>query len=116
MHNIFPCGIYLKKIGIKISDICTHCNNNVSESIEHYLLQCPELDNFWKQVQRHILIDHNSHVSITENDKIMGSPNIEINRIIMLAKYAIYICKTKDITCYQFELERQLSYFNAIQA
>ena len=102
---IFPCGVYLKKIKINPSENCIHCSECKLDTIEHYFIQCPSLGIFWRGI-------NNTNASISGTDILFGHPNKDINIIILIAKYAIYLCKLQMRKAYVVEYERQLTYFN----
>jgi hypothetical protein len=51
LHRILPTNTFLVKIGIKDSDLCSFCKI-VTDSIMHYIWQCPKVQEFWQQVGR----------------------------------------------------------------
>ena len=51
LHRILPTNTFLVKIGIKDSDLCSFCKI-ATDSIMHYIWQCPKVQEFWQQVER----------------------------------------------------------------
>jgi len=111
-HNIFPCGVYLNKIKIQDNDTCAYCHNSTQDSIHHYFIQCPLLQEYWNHIINIILTRHK--ISINRTQILEGCENVVANRIILLAKYAIYVSKMRKSTCYVLEFERQCMYFDGL--
>ena len=52
LQNIYPTNIFLHKIGIRDSDLCTNCG--VLDTIEHFFVECRLVRPVWLEVGRTI--------------------------------------------------------------
>ena len=111
-HNIFPTKILLKKWNVVDSDLCT-CG--AKDFIEHALVECKLLDQFWKEVEGTIFESINKRVSLTTANKIFGfsqndskelnisiRESIILNNVLILAKFVIN--KTKALGRQNFQV------------
>ena len=91
LHMIFATNKYLKKVGIKPSDICTYCNH--VDSIEHYFVECALISHIWNYVENDIYKKCAYTIKLTIENIILGYGEMEhmkiINYLIIIAKLAI---------------------------
>jgi hypothetical protein len=95
LHRYLAVNKLLAQIGIKKSDLCVFCHNNV-ESIQHLFWDCPEITPLWDQIQTSLLKDPTCFNAM---DVILGILNIDwshLNFVIIHVKYFIYSCKCKQ--------------------
>ena len=100
LHRILPTNKYLTMIGIKNCDKCNFCNLT-TDSIFHYLWQCPIVEEFWQALKHwieekfecQVIFTVKSNIfSVNEND----SPFPLYDFIIIFARYYIHCCKWSD--------------------
>ena len=94
-HNIFPTASILKKMKIKESELCSHCN--VKETAIHFFFECRVTKPIWSEIEK--LIKVNTGVTIKINfvnamfgvkkDETLSKNYKYINWLIMLGKVCI---------------------------
>ena len=81
----------LYKMGIKNTDRCTFCQED-SDSVEHMLLRCDKIKNFWNGIQNWIIEIGFIGLPLTESKIILCDLDNgqTITTIILLSKKVIY--------------------------
>ena len=95
LHNIYPTGISLSKMGLS-SENCKYCN--VLDTLEHFFFFCIKVKPLWNAIQSDIQAHLNKHININERIVIFGPVLItnlgpieleRINQIITIGKMVI---------------------------
>jgi hypothetical protein len=112
-HRTLACKRNLKTWKIKIDNICDVCKNE-TDGIEHHLVACPVLLEFWDSFFHWWKAVSKMSFPIDTYDIIFGIPNpnddiivLHINYLILHALYYIYVTKKtpKKPMLYEFILE-----------
>eukprot|EP00916_Digyalum_oweni_P022027 GHVL01036500.1.p1 GENE.GHVL01036500.1~~GHVL01036500.1.p1 ORF type:complete len:141 (+),score=2.69 GHVL01036500.1:1182-1604(+) len=118
LHNIYPTNILLYKIGISVSNCCTHCENEI-DYIEHFFYFCPKIMSIWKCVEDKVNCKYNMIIKITVKEVFLGvfenSQSSKalisyVNYLIVIAKMCVGIYRygsPLDIVCI---FEKELLY------
>ena len=102
LHRRLATNDFLKKIGLKQSDICTFCELEI-ESLIHLFWSCSVTSSFWRDFKGWIT-DNLDNATILENINLDAAialglrPNLfhkQIYLYFLLARYFIWICKTQ---------------------
>ena len=101
-HRRLTTNDFLKKIGLKQSDICTFCELEI-ESIIHLFWSCSVTSSFWKDFKGWITdnLDNTTilqHINLDTAIALGLRPNLfhkQIYLYFLLARYLIWICKTQ---------------------
>lgn len=103
LHRIFPCGQYLYTVKIREHDLCIRCNDNLTDTIEHYFYTCSTLKGLWQSIFDLIFNIFHVRIKLSLYDIIFGIKNLAgdcilnvINFIILVAKSFIYNCERND--------------------
>ena len=97
LHIILPTNTFLVKIGIKDSDLCSFCKI-VTDSIMHYIWQCPKVQEFWQQVGRWLEEIFEIPIQLNIENTVFNTNTDEfpyeiINFVLLFAKHFIHCCK-----------------------
>ena len=116
LHNIYPTGIYLNKIGIKDTDICESCN--CQDTMEHFFIECIQTQQLWHYVTQIIFKHINKKINLSIIEKLLGMVEHEdlnkneidiINKICIITKHSISKFKFNNeydiISIFKFELK-----------
>ena len=107
LHRRVPTNAFLSRIGIQENENCSFCNSS-SETLIHLFWSCTKTTSFWKEVikwlQEANLLSRN--YPLTNTIALGLEPNksnfsIQINYCFLLARYHIWLSKTKP-TNYPF--------------
>ena len=88
---------------IKLSDSCQYCGN--TDTLEHFLFDCPIVKQLWHEIERRIESITNKHIHLDITNVILGldkrndlKKNVinEINWLLLIAKNTI-----SKVKCYQ---------------
>ena len=99
VHRVLPTALSLNRMGVYASASCHRCG--MVDTIEHALLECPPIVNFWNYVQTFVNKISNSNLSLTAALKLFGKVSKEddpfskrhadiINWTLTIARYAIH--------------------------
>jgi hypothetical protein len=98
MHNIVPTNVWLQKVGLTNSDLCSFCKKE-KETITHMFVECEKVVDFWQQVQtRYNIMD-----GLDIFSKVYGMLDCKnanyalINHILIIVKKYIYKCRADQI-------------------
>ena len=96
LHRILPSNTFLVIIGIKDSDLCSFCKI-ATDSIMHYIWQCPKVQEFW-QVGRWLEQIFEIPIQLNIENTVCNSNTDEfpyeiINFVLLFAKHFIHCCK-----------------------
>ena len=97
-HALFP-SVSLNRIGVHATPYCHRCSAN--DNLEHAMLDCPTVDNFWKQLQAYVDKITNQRLTLTTQVKLFGKVKTRndalgpraidlVNWTLTLARWAIY--------------------------
>jgi hypothetical protein len=109
-HRIMACGSNLKNWKIRDSNSCETCNKHI-DTIEHYLIECEPVKEFWNQVLNWWTNSIKVIFRLGIYEMLFGIPNDEndqiinqFNYILLMARYYIYVSKKKgeDLDMYKF--------------
>ena len=69
-HRVLPTALSLNKTGVHANPNCHRCGT--TDTLEHALLDCPTVVNFWSKIQEYIdkITDHK--LSVSTKIKILG--------------------------------------------
>jgi hypothetical protein len=123
-RRTLACKYQLEKWKIKDNNICDTCNNEI-DIIEHHLVACPETLAFWTNLFNWFKSVTETSIPVDTYDIIFGLPNpneepliIQLNYVMLLAKYYIYVAKKKgktlDLYLFLIECKRSLQQKNMI--
>ena len=104
INRILPCRKWLNILTVVDSDLCTMCGD--VDDIEHFLYLCPTTRVFWEHLEKWWNRLSPCNVTLTLKHILFGiyydlKYFAEINFIIILAKYYIYIKKHyKEQICF----------------
>ena len=101
LHQTLATNTTLVKMGYKDDTRCTFCHEE-SENFTHLFWFCRKIEFFWKQ-----LIDSLKHHNLLSNDYtidnlvVLGlssdtSKNKTVNYILLLARFYIWLCRSKE--------------------
>ena len=121
-HNILVTNVFLSKIKVINSDLCTFCAKE-KESLEHVLYDCESVVLFLNNVESWFMDFFSLRIVVDKKTFLLGSSDKEmLNLINYNIKYFIYCCKCrgKPLVLSNFiatwtnvyKVERQLAYTN----
>ena len=98
-HRVLPTALSLNRMRVYDSPNCVKCG--ATDTIEHTLLECPHVVNFWDYVQTFIdkISSNNLHLTLPvkcfgkitqKNDPLSASHVNLINWTLTIARYAIH--------------------------
>ena len=99
LNKYLAVNVYLTKIKLKNSDLCSFgCNQQ--ETVNHLFFSCEKTQTFWRNLFNEIEIKTQTKIEYDLKSIILGHKQnfyqIDINYIILSAKYYIYRCKLED--------------------
>ena len=98
-HRALPTALSLNRMGVYTTPNCHRCG--VTDTLEHAMLACPFVDNFWNEIQAYVDKITNKMLTLptqvklfgkvkTKNDPL-GSRTIDlVNWTLTLTRWAIY--------------------------
>ena len=103
-HRNLPTALSLYRMAVHPTTLCPHCNS--VETIEHLLLYCPNLLNFWSTISAYISKITQQQVAATptlqlfgyirkKNDPLSNRAVYLLNWALTLARYAIHKSATE---------------------
>ena len=102
IHRFFPSSYNLFLWKLEESSICKHCEENESDTLEHYFYQCPTVFRFWKTFSNWWKRIYGFLFLLREMDIVFGVLNDNndtcvdvMNYCILIGKY--YISKAKNV-------------------
>lgn len=104
LHNIYPTNILLSKIGIRLSNKCTFCPNQI-DFIEHFFFWCPKINPVWQSVSERFTRKFSKPIVLSETEALLGLEEKEdlnkimithLNHLILIAKMSIGIYKYRS--------------------
>ena len=114
IHRILGVNKYLKLLNISQSDLCSFCYSSV-ESIEHLFWDCPIIRRFIADVQHFILEDKVTLNKINFIFGFYGNVGVQINFVILYAKYYIFSNKCKNIVLSLNSFKCMLRYYRSLE-
>ena len=123
INRFLPCNALLYKWNKSDTDLCNDCQT--TDSIEHFLVQCSHLENFWMSFFTWWKTVYDVLINVKTLDIIFGINNTEhdivlnsLNFCILYAKYFIYKCKINSIGIsfhhFKNELKNRIEYEKCI--
>ena len=98
IHRILITNFFLYKCRLKETELCTFCTET-KESLVHIFWECNYVRNFWLAIGNFLKI---CGVSLPFNAKdiILGLTELNsaqgtINKVVIILKYYIYVCRCK---------------------
>ena len=89
VHNITNCGVNLKKWGIRDSDLCLFCDENVSDTLVHALVDCKKsrelIEDVFDLLNTNYLLDN-----ITQEEYLFGVNDPACNLLCLTIKSYLY--------------------------
>ena len=102
IHRIYPSGTVAKRMKIRETDICKFCPE--VDTLAHFFHGCQVVKLLWNEVERAIEQITGKFLPITQEIALFGldlpdrEANIDVNKIILVAKATISKAKYHDIT------------------
>ena len=95
INRIIVCKKWLYNLKVVNSPICTRCSKNTVEDINHLLIECSELENFWCKLENWWNQISSHHIKLSDKHILFGiyydnKFYKNINFVILLAKWYIY--------------------------
>lgn len=98
-HRVLPTALSLNRMGVYATPNCHRCG--ATDTLEHAMLDCPIVDNFWNEIQAYVDKITNKALSLTTQVKLfgkvktkndpLGSRTIDlVNWTLTLARWAIH--------------------------
>jgi exonuclease III len=98
-HRVLPTASSLNRIGVYATPNCHRCG--ITDTLEHALLECHIVDNFWNEIQAYVDKITNNMLKLTTQIKLFGkvkrkndsldSRTIDlVNWTLTLARWAIH--------------------------
>ena len=98
-HRVLPTALSLNRMGVYATPNCHRCG--VTDTLEHAMLDCPTVDNFWNEIQAYVDRITNKMLTLTTQVKLfgkvktkndpLGSRTIDlVNWTLTLARWAIH--------------------------
>ena len=98
-HRVLPTALSLNRLGVYATPNCHRCG--VTDTLEHTLLDCPTVENFWSKIQAYVDKITNNMLTLTTQVKLfgkvktkddpLGSRKIDlVNCTLTLARWAIH--------------------------
>jgi hypothetical protein len=111
VHRIIACKRYVAKGNKEISELCESCN--ISDTIEHFFIECPEVNRLWHMIKKWFNQHFQPPFSIENINVIFGSCDRESflqNYVLLRAKWYIYQSKLEEKHIYFVEFLKQLKH------
>ena len=98
-HRVLPTALSLNRMGVYDTADCYRCG--ATDTVEHSIIECPTIDNFWNHVQTFVDKISNNNLPLTTGLKLLGKiPRADdpfgkrnadlINWTLTIARYAIH--------------------------
>ena len=71
LHNIYPTNTLLWKMKVRDDQMCSYCND-VVDYTEHFFFDCPTIQKFWNDIEKHTLIIFDIQTRLTVADVLFG--------------------------------------------
>jgi hypothetical protein len=118
LYNLLPCNLYLKRIKKSETDKCDSCNK--LEDIPHYLLECDQINLFWKGFIRWWNNWTGEKINLNKQQILLGvlgkkEKNKLLNACILLAKWHIYKNKLNQSEIFLYKFLCDLRYYLTIE-
>ena len=101
LHRRLSTNSFLKKIGIRQSDLCTFCKTE-AESLIHLFWSCRVTSLFWQELKQWIATNHETAINDLRSATVLGLKPYAFNKKIcghfLLARYYIWISRTQEKT------------------
>ena len=101
LHRRLATNSFLKKIGIKQSDLCTFCKTE-AESLIHLFWSCGVTAIFWQEFKQWITTNYENVISNFSPATVLGFKPFLISKktrhSCLIARYYIWICKSQEKT------------------
>ena len=112
LHHRFFTNEKLFKIGIKKSNVCGFCKDQV-DSIEHIFLQCEVSIDLWGNIQEWIRLLGMENYNLSHSRIILGDMDnaMSINTIILLTKKVIYNSMKKEQKTHFLNVKNEVKTF-----
>ena len=103
LHKIYPCNTILKKMKIKHTNQCEHCDNSDVDTLEHFFFYCNKISCIWKYLEDEL------NIRLQKEQVMYGIPRKSfssesefknVNLLILIAK--------KCISKYKYDTSRPL--------
>ena len=101
LHRRLATNSFLKKIGIKQSDLCTFCKTE-AESLIHLFWCCGVTAIFWQEFKQWITTNYENVISNFSPATVLGFKPFLISKktrhLCLIARYYIWICQSQEKT------------------
>ena len=99
LHRRLATNSFLKKIGIKESDLCTFCKTK-AESLIHLFWSCGVTSFFWQEFKQWITTNYEYVTSDFSPATVLGFKPFfnskKTRRLCLIARYYIWVCRTQE--------------------
>ena len=99
LHRRLATNSFLRKIGIKESDLCTLCKIEV-ESLIHLFWSCGVTSIFWQEFKQWISTNYENVTSDFSSATVLGFKPFFISKktrlLCLIARYYIWVCRTQE--------------------
>ena len=97
IHRFFPCNYILYKWVKSDTNTCYLCNE--IDTLEHTLVHCENVKDFWKYLKKMLKLVTGTTLQFGTLDIIFGLPNSENDNILMVFNFIILLAKSYIKTC-----------------
>lgn len=93
LYRIIPCNHYLKTLRIRDSDSCSYCND--PDTIEHFLYDCPRVQQLWSQFRSWFDNETNIDITVSRKEFFLGvlSPRRNVKVIFVHRQKLVHNCE-----------------------
>ena len=104
VHRIYPTNVLLYHMNLKQTQLCTHCDLNEPDFLDHFFFSCKLISVIWSVIQREIEQYMNLKVILSGKIVLLGAHYIQgitrsqrnqINKVIAVGKMAVSKYKFK---------------------
>ena len=99
LHRRLATNSFLKKIGIKESDLCTFCKTE-AESLIHLFWSCGVTSIFWQEFKQWISTNYENVTSDFSSATVLGFKPFFTSKktrlLCLIARYYIWVCRTQE--------------------
>jgi hypothetical protein len=116
LFNLLPCNLYLNRIKRSDTDRCDMCG--ILDDIPHYLLECPQVRNFWDSFSRWWSGWNDNDIIINRQNILagkLGKKQEMLNACILLGKWHIYRNKLNQECIFFYKFLCDLKYYLSIE-
>ena len=99
LHRRLATNSFLKKIGVKESDLCTFCKTD-TDSLIHLFWSCGVTSVFWQEFKQWITTNYENVTSNFSPATVLGFKPFFISMktrcLCLITRYYIWVCRTQE--------------------